>query len=102
VTLFRNIKRKTNINYINLHGKATDCFLYIKILEYAKEIHVVDSFWAQFCYLLDAKYALFKNKPVYVYPFVTTERWGGLFKDIAYKEEFKLEPVDLPNWKIVT
>lgn len=100
VSLFRQHKRKEN--YVNLHGKGNECFYYIKILEHAKEIHLIDSFWAQFCYLLDARFSLFKNKQIYVYPFTTKERWGGLFKDVSYKEEFKLEPVELPNWKIVS
>jgi hypothetical protein len=41
-----------------------DC---IKILENAKEIHMIDSVWACFLYLIDCKYKLFHNKSIYVY-----------------------------------
>lgn len=47
---------------------STELFFdYIKILENAKEIHMIDSVWACFVYLLDCKYKLFHNKPIYVY-----------------------------------
>lgn len=91
-----------SIKYINLNGKALDMFNMIKILEHSKEIHLVDSVWASFCYMLDARYGIFKNIKIHIYPFNPRMRWGGLLKDINFKNELKLEPISLDNWKIVT
>jgi hypothetical protein len=97
-----NIRLINNkIKSINLNGLASQCFYYIKILENAKEIHLIDSVWAQFCYLLDAKYGVLKNTKIFLYPFTQKERWGGLIKDTYYKSEFKFEPVSLNNWSII-
>lgn len=98
-----NIKNNlnSNIKNINLNGLATSCFYYIKILENAKEIHLIDSVWAQFCYLLDAKYNILNNTKIFLYPFTQKERWGGLIKDTYYRSEFKFEPVSLNNWSII-
>ncbi len=88
-----------NITYINVNGITDNIFSMIKVLINAKEIHVVDSFWASFCYIVDAKYSLLKNINIYLYPFNKLGRWGGLIKDISYKN--KLEPIQLNNWKII-
>lgn len=90
-----------NVNYINLDGNALDIFFTIKVLQNAKEIYLIDSVWASFCYLIDAKYQLLKNIPIYLYPFSVKGRWGGLLKDITYSNELKLQPVNLLNWTIV-
>ena len=97
-----SFNRVENISYINLDGRALDIFFTIKILQNAKELHLIDSVWASFCYLIDAKYQLLKNIPVYLYPFKIKGRWGGLLKDITYKNELKLEPLHLDNWVIVS
>lgn len=96
-----NFIKHDSIKYINLNGKALDMFNMIKILENSKEIHLVDSVWASFCYMLDARYGILKNIKIYLYPFTPKERWGGLIKDIHYKSELKLDPVSLENWTIV-
>ena len=84
--------------YVNLHGLATNIFHTIKILEKASEIHVIDSVWAAFCYLLDAKYSLFKSKPIFLHPLIN--RFGGLI--FAHNFQYqKLEPIELTNWKIM-
>lgn len=102
VRILKNLQKNPNINYINLHGMISDCFSMIKILEHAKELHLKDSAWAQFCYLLNARYNLFKNVKIHLYPFNIKNRWGGLVKDLSCKDELNLEPVSLNNWIIVT
>ena len=110
-----NMKRDSNISkeefptnqYVNLNQKqlnkyvdgiSDNPFSMIKVLMHANEIHLTDSFWASFCYSLDAKYHLLKNSKIYLYPFTVTNRWGGLLKDDSY--ELKLEPISLSNWTI--
>lgn len=63
---FDNIK--DGYKYINLN-KSTDVFFdYIKIIQNSEEIHLVDSIWAAFCYQMDGKYQIFKDKIIYLYP----------------------------------
>jgi len=76
---------KKNKKYINLNKKSNIFFDYIKILENSIEIHLIDSCWAAFIYLLDAKYNLFKNIKIYLYPIR------------GYINMFK-EPILLDNW----
>ena len=59
----------------------------IKILENAIEIHLIDSIWGAFIYLLDTRYKLFRDKKIYLYP---KRRWGKMFQ----------EPLKLDNWVI--
>lgn len=82
------IINKKNENYINLNRKSNLFFDYIKILENSIEMHIIDSSWAIFIYLLDAKYKLFKNKKIYLYP---TRGYIKMFK----------EPIILDNWIFV-
>jgi hypothetical protein len=77
-----------NCNYVNLNKMSSIFFDYIKILENAKEIHLVDSIWAGICYSLDAKYGLFKNIKVYLYN----------KRDHRFMFE---NPFKLNNWEIV-
>jgi len=55
------------INCVNLNRISNIYFDYIKVLENAIEIHLLDSSWAALIYILDYKYGLFKNKNIYVY-----------------------------------
>jgi hypothetical protein len=66
---------------------STMFFDAIRILQHAKEIHLVDSTWAIICYLMDAKYGLFHQIPVHVYCFDN-------------RESMVSDPVHLPNWTI--
>lgn len=91
-----NIAKKEGIKYVNLHGVADNVFNYIKILENAKEIHLIDSVWASFCYMVDAKYKIFSNKNIYIYRLIN--RPGGCLPHYLVKE---LEPVNLKNWNII-
>ena len=80
-----NILVQNNYKYVNLNQSSETFFDYIKILENAQEIHVIDSSWAAFIYLLDCKYRLFKDKRIYLYPLRN------------YKKMFQ-DPIQLDNW----
>ena len=82
ITEYNNSK---NITSINLNASSNIFFDMIKVLENAIEIHLLDSVWGAFIYLLDAKYGLFKNKNIYLYP------------KRGYISMFH-EPVKLDNW----
>lgn len=76
------------VNYINLNKKSKIFFDYIKIIQNAKEIHLVDSIWAAVCYQLDTRYGLFKDKKIKVY----CKR--------GHQQLFSL-PVKLENWELI-
>lgn len=75
-----------NIKIINLDKLSNIFFDFIKIIENAIEIHLLDSTWAVFIYLLDCKYQLFNNKKIFLY------------NKRGYRKMFE-DPVKLPNWK---
>jgi hypothetical protein len=78
----------TTKKIVNLNKISNVYFDYIKVLENAIEIHLLDSSWAAIIYLLDAKYGLFKNINIYLYP------------KRGYSKMF-LEPIKLDNWIII-
>jgi hypothetical protein len=80
---------------INLNGITSNFFKFIKVIENAVEIHLVDSVWASVIYHLDTKYRIFDQIPIYIYPFKI--RHGGL---IDYKKSDFLEPIHPGNWII--
>lgn len=97
-----SFERSDDFTYININGITDKPFSFIKVLMNAKEIHLVDSFWASVCYHIDARYSLLNNVDIYLYPFKGgTNRWGGLVKDISCKDEIKLELKHPENWKII-
>jgi len=75
-------------NSVNLHNATNIFYDYIKILEKSNEIHLVDSSWAVFIYLLDIKYNIFKDINIYYYP-------------LKYNITFFINNPLLDNWKIV-
>lgn len=72
---------------VNLNRLTNIFFDYIKVLENACEIHLLDSSWGIFIYLLDCKYKIFNNKKIVFY-----EKRG-------YYRMFE-EPIKLNNWII--
>ena len=74
--------------YINLNKSTEIFFDYIKILENAKEFHILDSCWGAFIYLLDCKYRLFKDKTIFLYSLRN------------YRKMFQ-HPIQLENWVFV-
>jgi hypothetical protein len=87
------LKEKNNI--VNVNSKTKNVFDYIKILENAKEIHLVDSIWAATCYLIDSKYSFFKDKEINLYAFKT--RGGGTIEKYGDKT---ITPFHPKNWTI--
>jgi len=61
------IKNKCK-NPIDINNITNIFYNYIKILENAIDIHIIDSFWGCFIYILQSKYNLFKNIKIYYYP----------------------------------
>lgn len=88
---------KNNNNTINLNSITKNVFDYVKVLENAKELHLVDSIWAATCYLLDSKYAIFKNMDIKVYLYAFKARGGGLMEKYEDNEIFPVHP---ENWVI--
>jgi hypothetical protein len=71
---------------IELDNATSVFFDYIKILEHAKELHLLDSVWAAIVYQLAAKYGLFKDKKIVIY---YRRNYTWMFND----------PVALPNFE---
>ncbi len=81
-------KNNIDINYVSLTNKTNVFFDYIKVIENAKEIIMVDSVWAALIYQIDAKYGLFKHIPITVN---CIRNHHTMFSD----------PIKLTNWKII-
>ena len=90
--LYHEVIEKYDITkkIVNLNQISNIYFDYIKVLENALEIHLLDSSWGALCYLLDAKYKLFQNRNIPIY----------LYSKRGYTQMF-LEPVKLDNWNII-
>jgi len=78
----------SSTSIVKLSEITTIFFDMIKVLENAKEIHVIDSVWASIIYHLNAKYNLFENKTIYLY----AKR--------GYIKMFS-EPIKLDNWILI-
>ena len=76
-----------DVKIIKLNGASDIFFDYIKILENAKSIHLIDSVWAAICYLIDSRYGILKDVGVSVHC-------------LRGYEKMFLEPKKLSNWKI--
>lgn len=75
-------------NWVDLDKTTYTFFDYLKIIENAKEIHLLDSVWGALIYQIDAKYKLLNNIPIKVYC------------NRGYVQMFT-EPVKLDNWEIL-
>jgi hypothetical protein len=82
------VKPEEGVEIVELNQSTPMFFDYIRILQHAKAIHVIDSSWAAICYMIDAKYGMLENVPVYVYCHRGFDR---MFTN----------PVKRPNWRIV-
>lgn len=60
----------------------------VRVLQRAKEIHVIDSVWAAVCYMLDARYGLLSHVPIYIY---------------CHRDFYRMftQPKELSNWTII-
>ena len=93
----RPINPQSDFKVVSIGGITPNMFEFIKVLQNAKEIHLIDSLWGRFCYLIDAKNSILQNVPVKLYPFIQKEhrhedRLGGCVGTM---------PKELPNWSIV-
>ena len=82
------VKPEEGVHTVELNQSTPMFFDFIRILQHAKAIHVIDSVWAAICYMIDAKYGLLETVPVYVYCHRGFDR---MFTN----------PVKRPNWTIV-
>jgi hypothetical protein len=73
---------------VDLNKSTNTFFDYIKILQNAKDIHVLDSVWGAFLYQVDSKYELFNHITISTYCLR------------GYSEMF-LKPKTLTNWQII-
>jgi len=79
---FDNVQE--GVSYINLHRRSNVFFDYIKVLQNAKELHLIDSVWACLAYQLDCRYNLFESVTVHCqrghYPLftnpITLKHWN--------------------------
>ena len=76
-----------NINIASLDNITKIFFDYIKILENSIEMHLLDSVWGAFVYLLGCKYKLFTNKKIYIY---CKRNHNEMFSDPMKLENFVL------------
>ena len=53
----------------------------ILLIEKSKEIHLISTFWSLIIYLLQKKYNLFKNIPIYLHNYVRNKYYYQLYED---------------------
>lgn len=82
------VKPEAGVDIVELNQSSPMFFDYIRILQHAKAIHVIDSVWAAICYMIDAKYGMLETVPVYLY---CHRGFHRMFT----------QPVHRPNWTIV-
>jgi hypothetical protein len=92
----RPISLQSEHKIINIGSITPNMFEFIKVLQNAKEIHLIDSLWGRFCYLIDANSGVLQNVSVKIYPFIQKEnrhedRLGGCVGTM---------PKELSNWTI--
>jgi hypothetical protein len=82
------IKENTTSKYVSLGGISTYFFDMVKVIQNAKEIHLIDSVWATLIYLLQARYDLFSTIPITVY---CKRGYVSMYT----------EPISLQNWNLI-
>lgn len=70
-----------NISIVNLHFSSDLVFDMIKIIENAKELHLVSTFWALIIYYMQHKYNLFSKIPIFFHSYVRHGRLECLYKE---------------------
>jgi len=89
-------KMQSYKNSINLNNSTNKFYDYIMILLNSQEIHVIDSVWACFCYLIDKKYKLFTDKNISIYLYHRFDNFDTIPACIDLDDINNLPP----NWKI--
>jgi len=82
-----NIDRKkinSDLPLININASTKKIFDAIKAIENAKEIHTISTFWSIIIYLLQKKFNLFKNIPIYFHDYVRGGHYSWLYNDSGW------------------
>lgn len=77
-------KIKSNLPLFNINASTNFIFDAIKVLENSKEIHTISTFWSMIIYLLQKKYNLFTNIPIYFHNYVRSDHYSWLYKDSGW------------------
>jgi hypothetical protein len=88
------LKEEKESKLVNFNMISNNLFETIKVLQNSKEIHLIDSVWASFCYLIDHKYNLLDNTNIYLYPFLN--RGGSNIN--FFLDNSNLRPFHKKNW----
>lgn len=83
-----NIDRKyLNKDYsiININGRSKVLFDMILLIENAKEIHLISTFWSFLIKILQKRYNLFEGIPIYFHDYVRDGYYQFLYKDTDWK-----------------
>jgi hypothetical protein len=83
------VRHDTVTPFINLNDSTDTFFDYIKVLENAEEIHLLDSVWAALLYLLQGHYGICSTIPITVY---CRRGYTSMFS----------EPRQYINWRILS
>jgi len=70
-----------NLTLFNINNSSQMCFDMIKVIENAKEIHLISTFWSLIIYNLQKKYGLFNNIPIYFHNYVRNGYYDFLYRD---------------------
>lgn len=84
ININRN-KINTDLPIFNLNAYSNKIFDMIKVLENAKEIHLIESTYSIAIYLLQKKYNMFENIPIYFHTYVRNNRNMNIY----IKPQFK-------------
>lgn len=69
----------------NLDKCSNVFFDMIKVMENAKEIHIMESVWCAVIYLLQKKYDLFKDVPIFIHNYIRPRGLKVLYPDNGWK-----------------
>lgn len=94
VLIHDSAERSIDVDGKRLNDSYKNPLSAIKILQSAKELHIIDSLWAAICYHIDSRYSLLKDTEITIYPF--RDRAGSMF-DVTREIELPRLP---QNWKI--
>ena len=83
----RNMRCEHNL-LMSLVSSSNRFFDFIKVIQNAREVHLIDSIWGALYYQIDSKYGLFSDKEI------------NLHAMRGYKQMFE-NPVKLKNWNII-
>lgn len=70
-----------NLPIFNLNNSSKICFDMIKVIENAKEIHLISTFWSLIIYQLQKKYNLFLNIPIYFHNYTRDSYCINLYEN---------------------